>query len=214
MADSDQKEYSRQIQAAVGGDRDVLLRLLLDVQHELGQFVVKKIRGNRALRISTEDILQEVYIRVFREVKKLRAENRTGFLAWLKTIAANQIIDSARHQAAAKRGGDRAQVINDENVFSDRALDLISQFPDVHGNSPSQFAACREAVDAMSIALAKLPKDQREAVRLHFFEKLSLKDTAERMDRTWDSVRGLIQRAKLSLRDSMQSSTLWLSKKG
>lgn len=213
MPQFDHNEFNRQLRVGVTGDRNALLQLLLDVQNELGRFVADRHGTALQSQISDDDILQETFVRAFRDVKSLRADNRIGFVVWLETIAANQIRDTARRQSAAKRGGNRIQERATRERFAERAVELIEELVDVDGGTPSHFAARNEAMDALTVALANLSDEQREAVRLHFFERLTLIETAARMDRSWDSVRGLIQRAKQSLRASMHKSSLWFSKK-
>ena len=204
-------QFANLIGSARAGDRDALFQLMLEVQHDLGHFVSFKIGNN--FRINEEDILQDVFAKSIKEVSKSRAANRIEFLARLKKIATNRIIDVARHQASKKRGGDRKRIESKQDVYSGQAFDLINHLS-ADGSTPSQFAARNEAIDAMTVAIANLPDDQRKAVRLHFFDKLSLKETAAAMDRSWNSVHGLIQRARQTLRDSMHKSAMWLSKKG
>ena len=214
MPTSNDDVFSNQIAKATNGDRDALRNLLLDVHHDLGKVVAYKLSGPSANQLNEEDVLQDVFIRAIEEVGKLQATDRAGFLAWLKKIASNQIVDMARKKASSKRGGDRVRVDGKQNAFEDRAFDLISQMSETDGSTPSQFAARREAIEAMNIAIANLSDEQREAVRLHFFDRLTLKETAEKMDRSWDSVRGLVQRAKQAIKESMHKSSLWLSRKG
>ena len=63
----------------------------------------------------------------------------------------------------------------------------------------------------MQVAIASLADEQREAIRLHYFERLTLEETATAMRRSTGSVRGLLQRAKQQLRQQMDRSSKWLS---
>jgi RNA polymerase sigma factor (sigma-70 family) len=73
--------------------------------------------------------------------------------------------------------------------------------------------AGHEAVQAVHVGLAGLPDDQREAIRLHYLDGASVKETAAAMERSPDAVRGLLHRAKQALRNTLGRSSRWLSKK-
>jgi RNA polymerase sigma factor (sigma-70 family) len=73
--------------------------------------------------------------------------------------------------------------------------------------------ARRDAVLAVQVAVAGLPADQREAVRLHLLEGKSLQETAVAMDRTKSAVRSLIHRGKQKLSEALGRASLWFSSK-
>ena len=200
------------IQKAIAGDQNALLEVLLEVNPKLSQFVRFKLAATPSLSRYEDDILQETYIQAFNQIGSLRISSNGGLIAWLKAVAMNQIREITRRMATAKRGGDRVRV--GLETHSERALGLIQELSDPGVGTPSQFVARNEAVTAMRIAMSQLPPDQRLAVSLHCLQGRSLEETAEQMQRTSGSIRGLIQRAKQSLRNSMLTSSLWLSKKG
>ena len=63
----------------------------------------------------------------------------------------------------------------------------------------------------MQAALATMPDDYREALRLRYFEGLSIDETATRLGRTPAAVRGLTDRGKARLRDILGRMSLYLS---
>ena len=73
--------------------------------------------------------------------------------------------------------------------------------------------AREEALQALQVALAALPDDQRAAVRLRFLEGKSLEETATALDRTPDAIRGLVHRGKEQLLAAMGRASKWLKSK-
>jgi DNA-directed RNA polymerase specialized sigma24 family protein len=73
--------------------------------------------------------------------------------------------------------------------------------------------ARKEAIEAVKQAIASLPEDQRFAVELHFLLGLSIAATCESMRRTEGAVRGLVGRAKKSMRVSLGRSSRWFPKR-
>ncbi len=191
-------DVSALIERAVMGEEDALHQLLFFHHARLATAVEPLIGKKLRSSISTEDILQETFVDAFRKIKEFDARDDRSFFSWLKVIAANRVRDAARRQSAKKRGGDLGRVDSSRGQQDSAVFNLLVELSD-GGQSPSGEAAVREATDAIRMAIAGLPDDQREAVALHWLQGLSLQETAERMGRSWDSVRGLVQRGKQAL---------------
>lgn len=199
------------IEKAISGDVEALLELLQEMKPELRRFVIARLSQSKRIQLQEDDVLQESFIKVCKEISSLKINNMKGLMAWIKAIALNQIRDAARRQSTKKRGGDRAKIELDRDDFNDRTIGLAIELSDPGILTPSTNVQRREAIDAMQFAISQLPKDQQQAMQLHYFQLYTLNETALRMQRTSDSVRGLIQRAKKALRVAMIASSLWLS---
>ena len=210
MALSD-SQFEKLLSAAKLGNQESLLELVLQYQGVLAPFVASQMGQHLANLMSEDDILQETFVHALKCIQDFKGNNQVGFVAWLKAISVNRVRDAARKASSAKRGGGMHQVANFKQQAESRAFDLIQE---LSGDSytPSFFAARREAVNAVNAALVVLPEDQRQAIQLHCFDKLTLDETAEKMNRSRDSVRGLIQRGKQALRMSMEASSKWFSR--
>ncbi len=204
-----EEQFGTLLANAKSGNQDSLLELVLQYQSPLASFVEKQLGQHLANVMSEEDVLQETFVQALKSIVNFHGTNQLGFVAWLKAIATNRIRDAARKAASVKRGGGMNQVINREQTET-RAFDLINELSG-DGYTPSFFAARHEAVNALNAALVVLPEEQREAIRLHCFEKFTLDQTAKQMNRSKDSVRGLIQRGKQALRNSLEASSKWFS---
>ena len=185
--------------AAVSGDSDSLVRLLLDYQQPLGRKISNLVAEKR-LHVTADDVLQETYFRVFQDVTNFRGSSEGEFYSWLKTIAANVAGTLAQKQNALKRGGDFVRREKRNADFEKSAIMLVDELTGAV-ETPSRFLAKREAIDALQIAMGALPEHQLEAIRLHCFERRTLEETATIMQKTPAAVHGLIQRGKKSLRE-------------
>ena len=74
-------------------------------------------------------------------------------------------------------------------------------------SSPSERTLRRERAVVLADALAALPAHYREVIVLHHLEGMSMTEVAERMGRTYDSVRKLWVRSMIKLRPLMQDHT-------
>ena len=205
---------TEKIASAIQGDRDSLLYLLIQTQVRLSKFIESKTGKRLAESISTDDLLQNTFVAALANIQRLESSSPQAFEVWLFRIAENTIRSAARKANALKRGGQFNRVDITRDRFGEESFQLFSELVSDPEGTPSQFLARDEAIDAMRVALANLPEDQREAIRLSAFDRLTLAETAEQMNRSTASVRGLIDRARKSLRESLHKSSLWLSKKG
>ena len=209
MADStDDHELRR----AIAGDKDALERLLLGEYAALIRFVEPRIPADLRGVLSADDVLQDSFVLAFRDVGQFDPSRGIAFGAWLRGIVDHRMMDSIRYLRRKKRGG----AFRRKEKLSDPLRSSIKAFIETvldDEDTPSQIVAKDEAIDAMQVAIDTLPDDQRTAVKLRFLMHKSVEETAEQMNRTVDAVRGLLHRAKQTLRCQMEESVKWLSRK-
>jgi RNA polymerase sigma-70 factor (ECF subfamily) len=195
---------------AIGGDRCALERLLLSQSLRLSRRIAAKLPETALGVIDADDVLQETFIQAIRDIRACQAGTLESFAAWLTTIADHRLQDMLKGRNRRKRdGGRRRAGLGDSGGNS--WLGLVEVLADSK-KTPSQSVARREAMRAVQVAVAALPTDQRQAVRLRFLEGKSIEETANKMQRTPAAVNGLIRRAKQALRSSLHRSSMWLSK--
>jgi RNA polymerase sigma-70 factor (ECF subfamily) len=206
-------EHRELVARAVQGDSQALEHLLLLHCERVAEHVRPKLTGPLQNLISVDDILQETFFRAFQQIGRFEPKTDQSFLAWLKTIAESRIIDAIKHQKRRKRGGDMRRVEAPHEVFQTSVADLMNLLADEHVGSPSKIMATDEAVQAMQVAIASLPDEQRQAVLLRYFRQKSLDEVGADMDRSPEAIRGLLRRARKALRSRMQRTSIWLSKR-
>ncbi|MBJ42163.1 MAG: hypothetical protein CMJ80_02505 [Planctomycetaceae bacterium] len=200
------------IKQAVDGDTQALEQLLLANCDAVAAHIRPKLAGPLQSLVSVEDILQETFFRAFQQIGKFKPKSDHSFQAWLKTIAENRILDTIKHQKRKKRGGEMQRVNHADAMFTTIA-DLVVMLADEDEDSPSHNAATDEAVRAMQVAIASLPDEQQQAVMLRYFRQKSLEEAGQEMERSPEAIRGLLRRARLALRQRMQRTSIWLSRK-
>ncbi len=197
--------------AAMQGDEAALQQLLLADYAQLADYVRPKIPVPLRAVVDVEDILQVTFIHVFRGLASFRTGDAAAFQAWMRSIADARLTDAIRAATRQKRGGDRKRVDAGPVDTSQSFLNLLDLLSD-QKRSPSRSAAAHEAVEALQVALAGLPDDQREAIWLRHIENRSLEDVVEIMGRTEAAVRGLLHRGKKALGESLGNSSAWFSR--
>jgi RNA polymerase sigma-70 factor (ECF subfamily) len=106
------------------------------------------------------------------------------------------------YKGSQRRDITREQQLEDE---IDQSALALARVPVALGYSPSQSAARRESAVLLADALAALPDHYREALVLHHLEQRSLAEVAQQMNRSVDSVKQLLARALIRLRQVMET---------
>lgn len=142
------------------------------MQVVIGSSMSKKLREH----CSPEDVWQETLTHAWRDRAQHTWEGPNAFRAWLFEIARNRIREIARGLSAEKRGaGERTARFSEltPNSSSSMAgnLPLDSQTPSRIVSKDERRAAAREAV-------ASLPTDVRDVVRMHLLEEQTMEAIA------------------------------------
>jgi RNA polymerase sigma-70 factor (ECF subfamily) len=196
---------------AVAGDHAALERLLLaHYDHVLAR--INRLLPDDLRSQLSEDVLQETFVQAFRDIAAFAPTGEQAFRAWLETIAEHRAQDAVRRAGRKKRGGDFRRAGDVAGASGSQWLPLV-ELLGTDASTPSQFAARHEAIQAVQVGVSALPDEQRDAIRMHCLERLSLEETAQAMNRSPGAIRGLVHRGKTALRACLVRSSLWLSKR-
>lgn len=197
--------------AAVAGDRVALERLLLDHYDELARRIEAKLPPRLQSTQAVEDILQLTFLQAFLDIAHFQQRTDATFGAWLARIAENRLCDAIRQHDRPKHGGDWKRV-GDRPRDDSRILSLWDWIA-ADDTSPPSAAVRGEALQALQVALAALPDDQRMAIQLQQLEGKSVEETAVALGRTPGAIRGLVHRGKLELIAALGRASQWLKSK-
>lgn len=142
-------EVTRLLDAARGGERDVLERVIPLLYDQLRNVAMRQLRGEAgALTLNPTDLVHEAYFKLSDDVAGLAA-NRAHFLAIASRAMRQVLVDRARRRNAGKRGASWDRVtLTDERGTSDMA--------------PEELLALDEALE-------RLDPRQRQVVECRFF---------------------------------------------
>ena len=196
--------------SAIEGCETSLGELLLNHYERLHRHLSARMPSTLQRVTQADDILQETFSVAFRDVERFEYRGGSSFYAWLKTIAEHRLQDAIKSSSRKKRGGDRVQVEVLGGNSNQSALDLFDMLSGSDGTA-SQSISRREAIQALQIAVAGLPDDYREVIRLRFFERRSVEETAAALDRTPAAIRSIADRAKKKLRESLGRLSHYMS---
>jgi RNA polymerase sigma-70 factor (ECF subfamily) len=201
------------IAEAVGGNRSALKLLLVSNLDRVVAIIARKLPADLRGVVSAEDVCQDACVAAFEQIATLQGRDERSFFRWLQTIAENKLTDAIRAERAAKRGGGRKIETQRPDCEASSVVDLLGLLA-VHERTPSRSAARRELILGVQTALDDLKEEQRQAIRLRYVERMSVTQTAERMERTGRAVEMLCHRGLRRLEQVIGDPARFLSRKG
>jgi RNA polymerase sigma factor (sigma-70 family) len=156
--------------------------------------VILRINRDRA---QAEDVLQEVFVNVWRSAQGFDAAQSQP-LTWLTSVARNRAIDSLRRAQAQPQ-------LSSAHRSEDEDDDVYDQVPD-EADGPLELL--NRAADARALArcMQGLSAAQRQSVALAFFDGLSHAEVAEQLVQPLGTVKSWVRRALLSLRSCLDDA--------
>jgi RNA polymerase sigma-70 factor (ECF subfamily) len=177
-----------------------------DLEHFRGYLrVLAEIELGRRWRtkVDPSDIVQQSLLEAHQDRATLRGRTDAEMAAWLRTILARNLLNTARDLTAQKRDIRRERSLAQQMEHSSQRLE---KFLAAEQSTPSQQVLRGEQIARLAAALAELPDDQRTAVVLKHFHDRPLADIAAEMDRTTMAVAGLLKRGLKKLRAFVQKA--------
>lgn len=126
-----------------------------------------------------DDVWQETLLMAWRDRAKFEWRGPSAFRRWLLEIARNRIRDLVDHSKAGVRGKVKPMSAL-PRAFPSESGEAHYAGP-VQTTSPGRAEADRELAARMATALAAVPEECREVVRLRLFEDLTMDEVAVRL---------------------------------
>jgi len=164
------------LRRAVAGEDAAARELVVMYQARVFALVSRMLAGRG--RATVEDVAQETFLHVFRQLAKFDRDGVARLSTWILTIAARRAIDELRRQRPAL-------VPEVERVGEGRADDR---------------ALRRELVGAIEAALADLSPELRAAFLLREYHGLEYAEIARSLGIDLGTVKSRLSRARAALR--------------
>jgi RNA polymerase sigma-70 factor (ECF subfamily) len=166
---------------------------LVSHRRPLLAFIERKLGPALRRKVEVDDIFQELGVEAVRSLAEVDLADRDVF-GWLCQIAERRIIDAHRHHfGAQKRDAGREVPLGNSSDDSRHAaiIDMLV----VSMTTPTQALSRKGHELKLFEAMASLPADQREALRLRYIEGLGSKEIAERLGKSDGAVRVMLTRS-------------------
>jgi RNA polymerase sigma-70 factor, ECF subfamily len=130
-----------------------------------------------------EDAAQDVFINVWNHRKKW-VKGEASFSTWIYRVAFNKAIDYKRQRKITCEVDDNLDDGNQsaDDLLADKQLHLM-------------FKQC----------MREIPEKQRLCLSLFYFDELNIEEICDRTNATEDSVRSLLKRGKISLKEILRN---------
>lgn len=185
---------------ARSGDTVALGQLLEQYRGWLREQTAQQLRERLRARVDPSDIIQETYLEAQRDFGAFQGRCQAEWEGWLKRILENNLGEAVRHHIHVKKRSVRAERSIDG---ADSGVDALKNVFSADQPTPGTLAVRGEHGAILMEAVQMLLPDQREAIRLRYFEGCSLRDIAERLSRSEAAAASLLQRAVERLRSHL-----------
>jgi RNA polymerase sigma factor (sigma-70 family) len=143
-----------------------------------------------------EEVLQEVYISVWRQASRFDAA-QGRVLPWLTAIARHRAIDALRHKASQP-----ATVSRHGDMGDGEEGDLLALMPSDQPG-PLDLLDSASRAHALEHCMEQLSGQQRSSLALAYYQGLSHAEVAEHMRQPLGSVKSWVRRGLQSLRSCL-----------
>ncbi len=167
----------------LNGDNVSFEILLTRHKSRIFAFIMSKIK-NRDL---SEDIFQDTFIKVINSLQKGKYNEEGKFLPWMMRIAHNLMIDHFRKDVKMRKVRPTAE------------FDIFDVLDD--GNKNQEEVMMQTQVHAdLKVLIEQLPKDQKEVLKMRYFENLSFKQISDSTETSINTALGRMRYALINLR--------------
>jgi RNA polymerase sigma-70 factor (ECF subfamily) len=163
-------DEARLVQLARGGDADAFARLYDACFERVYRYIYFRVSDDQ----TAEDLTSQVFLKAWEHLDRYKPGS-SPFLAWLYTIARNQVIDHYRTRK--------------ESV----SLDDVVSLP-ANGRAVDEQVEMRFELKSMRDALKYLTEEQQEVLVLRFIADLTTEEIARMMGKQAGAIRALQMR--------------------
>jgi len=167
------------------GDVDAFSLLYNELLDPIFRFCFFKVHS----RELAEDLTSEVFLNVWKKLDSYSKTDSLQFSSWVFRIAHNKIIDHFR------KNKEQTLELKEELEIPD------ASFQDANEKIENDFLR-----KELSFYLAKIPKQQSEALILKYFSELDNSEISEIMNKSETAVRILQSRGIKTIREFMENS--------
>ena len=187
-----QEESDENLMTRVKNGDALAFSILMD---RYKQAVVNLVVYTVGDNIDSEDIAQQVFIRVYRNAATY--EVRSKFTTWLFTITKNLALNEIRRRK--RHPTDSLDVVEQEEDYT-----KTKQYPDPKTVPPDDSMMNDEMQKCLKAALEALPERQRLALLMFQEQGLSYEEISEVLEISLASTKSLIFRARDALKKTLK----------
>jgi len=184
------------IRLARGGDGVALVRLVEAYQAPVYTVALAVMRNP----VDAADMTQETFVRLLRSIGTYRGDG-SNFTGWVHRLTVNVCVDALRRRQRSQAASIEIQAERDDApAYQLASADAWDQ--------PESRLERGEATRELCSVLAELPRKQRQALTLHYFEDRCYDEIAATMGLPLNTVKSHILRGKERMATLLNGRTL------
>ena len=176
------------------GHREAVSQLLERHTRRVRDYVRMMVKDNDV----ADDLTQEILIKVVKVLDEGRYTDKGRFQPWLLRIAHNRVLDYFRAQKQVK-------TINESSVGYDILGSKNMAEPSIEEEIISE-----QRAEEIRAVVDELPEEQREVVKMRYYEGLSFKEIAELTGVSINTALGRMRYALINMRQLIKKKKLVL----
>jgi RNA polymerase sigma-70 factor (ECF subfamily) len=184
------------IKAFIQGDTTAFNRLVWRYEKPLYNFIYRYV-GNRD---TAQDLCQTAFIRMFKEIKKLRDPEK--YTSWMYRIALNLCRDEFKKR---KR---RYFYSLEETFQEDGSKGTIHHPPPQETQSPQERLENQEIGEILKMAMSQIPEEQRVVIVMKQYQGLKFTEIAEILQQPINTIKSRLYYGLRALKQVLESSDL------
>lgn len=195
------REYndSNLISRYQNGDESALEILINKYNRDLYSYIYYKVMEEEL----ANDIFQDTFMKIIITLKEKRYSDEGKFILWAKRIAHNLIIDHFRLKGKKQNISETSFENEEFSIF-----DFIRE----PSESIEEQMITSQIFEDLHTMISFLPDNQREVVKLRYFDGLSFKEIAEHTETSINTTLGRMRYALMNLRKIMDEKNIILTK--
>ena len=158
-------------------------------------FIMSKVKD----RELTEDIFQDTFIKVVSSLQKGKYNEEGKFLPWMMRIAHNLIIDHFRKTSKMRK------------IRPTEEFDIFNILDD-GSKSQEEVMIQKQIYNDLRLLIEELPLDQKEVLKLRYFEEMSFKKISEITGVSINTALGRMRYSLINLRKLAEQQHIDLEK--
>ena len=176
------------------GHREAVSQLLERHTRRVRDYVRMLVKDNDV----ADDLTQEVLIKVVKVLDEGRYTDKGRFLPWVLRIAHNRVLDYFRASTQVKTVSE-----------SSAGFDILGSKNLAEPSIEDQLISEQQAEEVRTL-IELLPEEQREVVKMRYYEGLSFKEIAEHTGVSINTALGRMRYALINMRQMIKEKKLVL----
>jgi RNA polymerase sigma-70 factor (ECF subfamily) len=186
--------------AAQAGSNSSLGQLLQGYKEYLNLLADEELGSAIKVKASASDLVQDSFLEAKRDFGQFAGRSTEEFQAWLRRLLLNNVANVIR----SYQGTEKRDISRETPAFR---YDLNATRPLAgEGRTASSIVMKNELLDALQLAIQKLPGHYQDVIRWRNYDRASFEDIGQRLERSTEAARKLWVRAVELLQQELDAS--------